>query len=383
MRYWDWMSFVLYILIAFAIVFFTYFAENKGRKCINKECKRYNAFGSICYVLLFIVLTFFSVFRDVGVRSYGGADAGTYIEFFQNSNSVYFNLLDFVSLRQTEPLFFLFAYVIRRITDNYIIFFLFYYVIIYYAYIKFISKQFDRKMNIMPLFYMILVYLNSFNTMRTAMAMAMVLLAYNALTDRKEKKVILLLIVAAGFHYTSLIVLIFYIFYKIVSSKLLNKRKWAILFVFICYIFFFFCSSIISNIISSTKYKIYLDQQNTFIGQLVIIIVGLLSIINFNELKRRMKECSFILWAVIFNFMMIPLTMYFGFFRLNIYFIFPRLLLWTYIIDIYKDKLSSRKGMSFIIDIFTFYVVIGWTVFRISKDWYPEAIMPYFNILFK
>lgn len=381
MRHWDLATFIFYMFIGISIVITVYFVENYGRKH-KLEKKRYNEFGYLCYICLFSFLTFIASFRYVN-ETIGGADALVYINYFKNPQDVYIGLTSILSLRQTEPLFFIFVKIIRLISSNYVVFFILYYGIIVYAYLRFISKHFDRRMNYMPLMYVVLPFLNSFNTMRSAMAMAITLLAFVSMTDGKEKKAIFLCIIAAGFHFTSLIVLVFIVFYKIINSKMINSKKWAIYILIATYAFFYFGSSIISSIIGSTKYHIYLGQNNSIIGQLIIIICGILSIIYFNPIKKIIKR-DFLLWAVIFNVMMIPLMVKFGFFRLNNYFVFPRLLIWSYIIKILNNKFKTiSERFPGIIDIIAFFITIAWTAFRISKDWYPEGVMPYFNILYK
>lgn len=377
MTYWDWKSFFLYMFLSISVVFLTYLAQRT-----STTVQRGNIYSRICYRALFTLLVFFAAFRVVGGIVSVGTDASAYVELFRNSSSYTFDWSRFIRMKQNEPLFYIMATIVRSFTDSYTIFFIIYYGIIVSCYLKFIAKQYKKGLCLAPLLYVIIIYLASFNTMRSAMGVAFGLLAYNALVEKKDIKAICMIIIGMLFHISSAILLVFYVFYKIFSTKAFGKRKWAIIVIGCAYLVFYVGSDIIRGILSGTKYYVYLDQRNSLIGQLIIIICGILTIIYFEDLNKLMHKQEALLWAVIFNVAMLPLVTNFGFFRLNEFFIFPRLVVWAYIVKVVSSRITVKIGDIVINNIIVYVLALTWTIFRITRAYESSGLMPYLNVLF-
>lgn len=374
-RVWDWPSFIFYIALACFIC-------NSVRIYLN-DCKdslwiRHSIFiirkSELTYFTLFLVLTCVASFRQVE-ELIGGTDAIVYVESFYNANMVFFDADNWFSLQQQEPLMYIMQNIIRLFTGNYHIYFFIIYGFMVFCYLYFIAKLKDANINSAPYMLLIIYYLHTFNTIRSSLAVAFVILAFIRLSQGKKKGYIALVIIASLIHYTALICLIFYAYSLFANRNLFKNIQSQLLILLIGYGIIFVLDVFFVGLLNSTKYAVYLDQSNSLIGQAPIILLCILTIFYYDELRDKLKGKEIFINCVFFETLIIPFVTNYGFFRAHDYFALPLLFVWGNILKIVENKVPHKNKLLFNVCIFC--IMLSWISFRLYKDWLPESIMPY------
>lgn len=131
-------------------------------------------------------------------RSYN--DTGAYINGFLNAPTLV-ELLSEGSLHLLRnPLFRIYEALIKTITGNYLIFFLFPAFFVQYSYVRFIRKHSPSLMIGVMLYVLLGTYTFSIAAMKQTIAMAILLYAVDALIERKQIRFCLLVVLAFLFH---------------------------------------------------------------------------------------------------------------------------------------------------------------------------------------
>ena len=217
--HWDWGTLFLYIFIGLITILLIRQAEKNTKIIIDKQNiyeKKYNKSGKKIYLIIFFILVIFASSRLVTTQV-GGKDAGNfYVPYFNDLLRYKLNLKNFVIFQGSiEPGFYFLTYMIRLVTDNYHIYFLFIYGIISYSYLKFISDNISDKCYIFPFFLFLLPYLYSFAAIRSSLAVAFFLIGMVYLRNNKDLYFFIFSFIAFLFHYTAFIAFVFYLYYKI------------------------------------------------------------------------------------------------------------------------------------------------------------------------
>ena len=76
-RYWDWNTFLLYIVLSYITYYLITHIIRNGSTLLPKGTRTLNTEGKILYISLFVILIFFTAFREVSFLI-GGADAPIY-----------------------------------------------------------------------------------------------------------------------------------------------------------------------------------------------------------------------------------------------------------------------------------------------------------------
>lgn len=383
-RHWDWLTLLLYLAIGFVTMLFIAIPEKSARidliDCYEK--KTYSVLGKSMHVFLFLFLMFIACFRYVDVNI-GGTDALGYINEFYNAKLVGFNVSKVIGLKQQEPLFYALTYLVRTFTDDYLIYFFVIYGIMIFCYIKFLTYNFNKNMSMIPVFLFILTYIYSFAAFRSSLAVAIGFCSLDAFRRNKKISAVVLAVVAFLFHYTAAVVLMVFVFYEIYGKERVKKGK-LIVGIIAIWIIIFLGMNQLQTFLLGTKYCLYLENRNSFLGQLPIIIFIVLTLINHNALQERMGDKRFYLYCVYFNGILIPMVIYLGAYRLNDYFAFPRLVVMSYLILIIREKLVGKDSKGkVLVDMVAFFIIVAWSIFKITRMWYPSSLMPYVNIIFK
>lgn len=388
--HWDWITLWFYMFIGVIIASLSWKAKRKSY--INESGNKARSYKeqnkpikiNIYYLVLFLFLVFFAAFRHVEYLI-GGYDAYGYVINFLNAKIFDINFKDIITLTADEPLYVALVYMVRLFTDNYHILFLVIYGIISYSYVKFISENYDRNASALPLMIITLPYIHSFNIIRNSLAIAIGLIALNNLKNNKNIKFITIVLISFFIHYTSVILIVFFVFYKMLFKERKIKKAKIILLMITAMVAIIILLPKIRLILLNTGYRGYVDPNYSLMGYLPIIILGALSLYNFKELNNRMNNNNQIhLYCVYFNCIILPVIIYLGGTRLSFYFLFSRIIVWSELIGLYRDKYGKNNyAGKILVQMVSVICIISWIIFRISKTWYSYGLMPYVNEFFR
>lgn len=182
---WSFGTFVFFVILGLLVSFLC--KQGTQHKSKNK-----NLFFFIAFIVLFLVESL----RSVNV----GTDTEEYVEIFQNT---YLYGFEYLLLKPFEPLFMFYIYIVSRVTDNYMFLFACNALIKQSAFIIFVRKYWKKGDSFLFLPLFVINFQYELAAMRSAIAVAFILLSFVYLDSGKKKLSILTSIVAIGFHYTA------------------------------------------------------------------------------------------------------------------------------------------------------------------------------------
>lgn len=371
--YFDTYSFLLYIVIAFFCYYQLRLALRINASGI-KDHKEYYA----PYSFLFIVLSLFAALRSVE-NGIGGTDAERYEMMFINS------LKGVDRFEDTDILFGWFTIAIRTITDNPIIYRFICYSIIVTAYIVFFKNYCDRSVSCIPFLAIIIPYLKSFNTMRSSIAIAVILFGLVLLQKRKTLIAIIVISISIFIHRMSVVYVLFLPFYAIAKHyQIKSGIRWITIITIISSIGYLVARKIQAYVLmagmmsSQDEYYIKHAFNNTLLDSAVsilpLILISITWIICNNRLPKT-ENTKFLELMVAFDIIITPSALILGMWRANEYFYMGRLAFWAYLIPAFFSffSIDSRK----IVKTTFFIMFLGWVIYRIFREWEPCGLMPY------
>lgn len=388
-RYWDWSTYLLYIILSYLIYFLlSYTIRNSSvvSKYPDKTKKRFNVKVGLSYFSMLFVLVLFSAFREVS-GLIGGVDAPVYIDYFLDSRIVNVSIENIIKMNQEEPFFYLVGSFIRFFTGEYLVYFIIIYSFICISFTHFIIKHSNKYCILSPFIYIIVPILGSFNVIRSWFAVAIILFAFSALIEENFKNFLFLCFLAFLTHFSSIIVLITFVIANQLSrlqkKNKLNKNL-LVFFVLSLFILFILGKDILRSLLTNTKYRSYGEYTNSIIGQFTTIALGILVLQNYEILIKQMgSKYRYFIYFVLVNFAFTPFVVIFGFWRMIDFFIFPRLIVWSHVIKIYEVKYFNHSdSFKIFYRVLIFMIFSAWTFFRVYKMWYSSGVMPYRTILF-
>lgn len=377
---WDMFSVALYCMMAFVGTICASQAKISKKNRHKKNEKLY-------YVVWFTIWVLFASLRYVAYRI-GGTDASSYVYFFENINSrslpIYYQHYD--------KGFWMFTRMIRLFTFNYHIYFIVFYGILMYCYIKFID-EFSVFYGVYISYFMIFfLYLRGFTSFRTNLSVAFLLLALVYLKKKQKFKLALFLIIACSMHKATVLYALFIVFYLINKRKPITIRT-SVIFSFIAgivglivrnYIGLLFDSRIDaygSYAKSSIGVSFFDNFWKIAFGQLALMIMMILFNKDIMHLilqgkKDDRKKILLLRTICMYDFVLIPITFILNIWRGYEYFYIPRLAMWGIVMRIELQKLPTgfyRKIYKVII----YIAIISWFVFRLYNTWEDSSLLPY------
>ena len=208
--YFDPYSLILYVIVGLS-----------GAYALNLSVnykKTYPFSAQTGYVLFYILFVLLAVARLV-TNGIVGTDALSYEDYFQ------YCLRASSRFDEEDILFGFFTKIIRTITSNVILYRLICYSMITVAYLRFIRSFCIKGASCIPFIVLLLPYLKSLNTMRTSLAIAMVLIGVVWLKERKIYRGIIIICLSIFVHRMSIIYVMFLPFYAIFrNNRFLNSN---------------------------------------------------------------------------------------------------------------------------------------------------------------
>lgn len=381
--HWSLATLILYLFLGFwgMLCIYTYNRNVLRGMHLKNASRRY-------YFAFVFIWTFFAVFRYV-TYDIGGADAIDYIEFFKLS------LKDSVQyLHGSEDYAFLYLNkVIRYFTDDYHWFFAVVYGLIAFVYAIFVRRFSNPKFCVVPFVLLFYVYLRSYNTLRSNLTSAVILMGLIFIADRKYYRAYIFLILSALIHKAGLLFAMAIPFCHYFKQREF-KVKYAFLFTGVLIV----CASIIriflmnffSDLGLEGAYESYLreSEENSifasateFFGQWTLWAVLILQhnkITTFISSTKSDYEKSMykILYVLCFyDLILMPFNTLMGIWRGYEFFYPARLCMWSMLIYLWSRNKGS--GIRFFIRIGFLLFFVSWMIFRISRTYESSSLMPY------
>lgn len=333
--------------------------------------------GYVCFILMYVLLAGLRLVTPNGI---GGKDTYGYeIEFLDS-------LLSTSRFDEQDVLFGLYNKVIRSITDNAIVYRFICYFIITYAYVYFINAFCIKRISCIPFIVLMIPYLKSFNTMRSSLAIAVILIGLVLLKKKKTIWSIVLICSSVFIHRMSILFVLFLPFYAIFKNFKYSKSKIRLIFVTSIFtIIAYFSAIYVQDYVlqmgvlegNDTAY-IKMNRESSILETSVTLLPLLLISIMWLICMRKLKtnyDTSFLKLMVIFDIISTPVAFILGMWRASEYFYVGRLAFWSYLIPAFSSRfnITIRK----VINVVFFILFTGWLVYRICREWEPCGLMPY------
>lgn len=344
------------------------FAYANGRLVHNIKKNRY----VWCFVVL---LSLIATVRSVDV----GTDTVTYELMFVNAS-------DSMELARVEMLFVRFTKFIRLFTSNFRVYLFICYSIIACAYIVFIKSFLQKNTSYIPFILVIFPFLNSLNTMRSSLAIAIFLLGLSLMKTKKIRG--FLIIVCSVFVHRMMVAFVFLPVFNFLFGKQITKKNKVALLVFISVlsVILFLLVSLLKEIVIrfdlikgtdfaylnlSSRGDLLLKNYVTLFPYFLLLIVICLFGHKLNKSKESMTIKSFCVYDII---VAIP-ALSIGLWRINEVMYLGRLIMWGVLIDIVIHK-TNIKSSAFL-KVFIFLLFVAWLIFRIVSIYYDAGLMPF------
>lgn len=379
--YFSFWTCVLYVLVGIlSAIFINGYMGNigSGNVILSRKSHRQSRFY---FILILFMLLFLAVFRKV-TSQLGGADTLNYIYNFEY---IFNGGLDRGNNTELEWGFQKITLLISYITDNYRVYFAFMYGIIVYGYMKFIKSRCPTGLSYIPFLLVMYLFLKSFNTMRTSVAISIMLIGLSYI-DKSKWKSLLIIVSSVLIHRVSLLFVFVWPVCIIMEKKLPNLTRNKFIIVTLAGIVLSYLVSLrfqgyaieVQMFEGTDAYYIqknvgqdYLMRYPMFLAQTVLFIM---LVLNYNSIKWDEKT-SLLRSMFIYDLWVVPAALTLGMWRSVEYFYLARLSLWSVIIYA-MTKYKTKREASLVKAIF-FIVFIAWLVFRIYNECESARYSPY------
>lgn len=354
-----------------------------NRYNVKKSCEQLYSKKNILnryYIMLILLFSCFATFRKVGV-GLGGYDARNYVNYFlfcRQTDSPYADLI-------TEPLWLLICKMIRLVTSDYHIFFFICYGFIILSFIVFIEKYCPSGIVYTPFVLLMWPYLKDFNTLRSGVAIGILLIA---LTFIEEKKMLsaILMFSTIFVHRMSVLYIPISVFFYLYKKWYKKLKGYKLAVFYIIFITFSYLASkylqryVLGMNVLDTKDRYYIKMS---VGQSILSrwpmfftqVCLLIMILVFEKRIRNTKEITNLRIFVTYDFLMIPASLILGMWRASEYLYLVRIIMWGEVIRAICNLVDIKSKK--ILRLMTFIVLLVWFVFRIVQESDDLGIIPY------
>ena len=371
--YFDYTSLVIYVLVG---LFGSYYMINLS---INYRSNLVypRQTGYACFYIIFVIL---ASARLITFNGIGGIDASEY-------ETLFLNALSFSSrFEEQDVLFGFYNKALRMVTNSAVLYRFICYSIITLAYIYFIKSFCTKGNSCIPFIVLMIPYLKSFNTMRSSIAIAVILCGLVMLKDKKYMYGVILICASVFVHRMSILYVLFLPYYAIFKHyKLSSSNIRLITLVSILMIIGYYLAlqiqqyAIAFNLLDGSD-AYYISKNlnssilNAAITMIPLILISIMWLICNKRLNHN-RNIIFLELMVSFDIIIAPVANILGMWRANEYFYTGRLVFWSYLIPVFCTgfKVQSR----IIIKILFAILFTAWLTYRIAREWEPCGLMPY------
>ena len=318
-------------MIIFAIILFLLIiiAPLFRKKWKLAQITFYKTNNSKSYIwLVSIMLMIFLGLRGLSV----GIDTNAYYSFFEDSKHL--NLIDIFDV-SVEQGYWLFQFIIGRVFGD----FQFLLIITAIIYVGIVSYNIYRY-SVNPMFSYILFIIFGFysfgmSATRQTLAMAIVMIAYNFIVDKKFIKFLIVTLIAASFHISAMIFLPAYLFnyLKISKKTIISLLGFGLL-------LFFFDDQI--QVLMNQYARLEYSQSETGGFRLYLLLLStiILGLIYLNPFVKQNMNNAFLLYMVLSSVIIMPLVMWNpAVLRLYYYYYYVFMILYVpNILNVIKEK---------------------------------------------
>lgn len=386
--YWSWPTMIMYIVLGLLAVYSVY---KEYVRSIKGDSLESTTFQSPYLWMTIVIWTFIATARLVAPGT-GGADAISYRHFFEDClNPVYSSWMNHVA---DDVIFKWINVGIRHLSSNYRVYFAIVYGFMAWVYISFMHKFLPREVCFGPLILAIFLYWRSFSSLRSNLAIAVILLACMLMADKRWFWAFVVAGSTALIHKSSLLFALVIPFCFIFSKRELKLWHIIILIVLSSLVGTFFQQWFIDYAAEedlSGAYGSYASRslETNFMdnywkiafGQLLLGVVLFLSnnhlqgIFNEEEDDANVYKMH-ILWLIcVFDLIAVPVCYILGVWRGYEYMLIPRIVLWSWILGLWLERRTSRLRTTF--SLLFFAAFLGWMIFRFSRMYESSCLMPY------
>lgn len=322
--------------------------------------------------MVFIPLLLVSALRGPNV----GTDTENYLYGFKLIKEAAFN--EVFNVVRYEPGYVLLVKFISLLVDHEQVLLIVTSIIVLIGIFIFIYLNSPNVMLSVFLYLALYLYFFSFNGVRQAIAMSIVVSGFHYILERKFLKYLLIIILASLFHQTSIIFIIFYFFYGI---KVNLKNVFFILGVFS--IMFFYLESIIKFAVSFFDGLSYLLNTSLLSnsGGLLFPIINLAVLIFILYIKYQNKvedrKLDLMIYIVLFGFLTSVLAIKIYILLRFVYYFF------TYYIVAIPYAISFVKGKKEKITLISLVTIFGsiYMLVRLTNGWHNVTPYNFFNLI--
>lgn len=343
--------------------------------------------------LLIVIWTFVATSRLVSFNI-GGSDAITYIDIFKRCN---LNTFDPLLEHCSDPVFLWLNKVIRYVTPNYHMYFAIVYGFIAYSFALFVKKISSPFACIVPLIMVFYLYLRGFNTLRTNLVIAFVMVGLVSIYDKCYWRAYLFCLCACLCHKAGIV---FSMVVPFAHYTMMKNVK--ICYVIIAAVGLFLIGSTLrdyfinyaSNVDLGGSYGHYAEaakeDNNLLAGateNFLQYALALIVLIFSKSIQKSLKtldietatKVRFLLGICYFDIILMPFNAIMGIWRGYEFFMLPRICLWGYLLYfLYRNRVYSKDLVYFV----SFIIVVGWFTFRLNRTYVDSCLMPYIFNLF-
>lgn len=343
---WSWGTYLFYVIAAGLVSYLCYkgavFRTNV--KGFNGKGDFYISKSSVFYFIAFAILVLLATLRTSEV----GSDTEVYVSYFKNAYTLDFQWNQLFHFQQMEPLFQLYLFILRKITDSYTIYFFVTYSFVAGAYIKFISNYFNKQSDYFFLQLFIFFYTSNMSGTRAAIGTAILLYSYIYISKKQYGIACFLTLLACGFHYTMLFNFYVIVMTYLMNTSLLKRKKWIWIFsLAVTVLIAYFGVYQLKAILATTKYNYYSSisiNELSFLGSMIYVIYGVLCFCYYRYLSSSRQESSSMLNVTIAFLLAYPVIFVTAAYRIPNYYAMPRMVCWSEICVETKRRLSTRSG---------------------------------------
>lgn len=373
---WSDISIAFYVLLALQGMFCMSHLKNDNENMRFKEL-----FVNPYFLFWWTTWTIVAVYRLVGY-GIGGADAIGYVESFENCLNPY-KIDEHLS---SDIGFYGLTKLVRFVTDDYHIYFGVMYGSMLAMYIYFLKYFSERHYTVIPYFLTFYLYLRSFNTLRSNVAIAFILVSIVAFSKKEYRKAYIMVFVSMLVHKASFIYALVLPFVHLFWSKKIRVHYLVTFVVFsalLARIFQHWFIGFADDVDLGGAYKSY--ASNSLNGHSFVYVdsfgqwlLAALLILNFKKLGV-LVECSpktRVLWlASIFDVIMVPFSSIMGIWRAYEFLYLVRLSMYSMLLWMFFKK--SNIGMRNVINLLVLLFLIVWMIYRISRTYEDSSLLPY------
>ena len=340
-------TFFLYITIDLIAILFLFLYNHFNNVNINTRYK-YRYLSLLFLILSFIVLFFFSAFRD-----HVGRDYNRYVEIYNLIGENILSTADISYLKQ-GILFWFICKILNLLNLNYYwMFTVISFITLYYFY-KGVIKSSNHQALSLFIILSFCLYYQSFNQIRQMAAVAIIFYALGFLMENKIKRFIIYVLIASCFHLSALITLLI-----LLVKDIKITRSNLFIYSLIAIFFYWTFDSIITiiNRLSIFNYiSIYSNSSmysssfslSTIQNSVIRLIMLIISLLFSNRVLQK-KNLSFLYNTIILcTILQIGAIKFYIFGRITTYFYTAYIYLIPYLLDAIRS--FFKKNSRFIIN---------------------------------